>query len=173
MKIPRDPIARLLLAAGMIILLGAVLPGFIGNFPLVKLLITLLVAWLAWQMAGKESGHTAFFSSERRHVSDMAGEKKGALRYVFSSAALDLTDSGALPERLNIQAAFSSVSVRLPVDASIAIHASGAFCSISMPGGESVVLGEQTVHCGSQDPSAPRLAIELSCAFGSVAMRMG
>lgn len=176
MKIPTDPIKRTILAVCALILLCAVLRW---SFPLLKVLIALAVAAAAWHFAGseKENTHTSFFSSEHFRFSGVneTREENGVhiRRCVFSSASLDLTDSSLLPEKFELQNAFSSLSVRLPVDANITIHASGAFCSISLPGRQSVIFGENTVHCGSQDPSAPRLYIDLSCAFSAASFRMG
>lgn len=177
MKIPADPLKRAILAVCALILLCAVLRW---SFPLLKVLIALAVAALAWHFASDapRETHTSFFSSERFRFARGINEEREEngvhiRRYVFSSASLDLTDSSRLPEKLELQNAFSSLSVRLPVDANITIHASGAFCSIALPGRESVIFGENTVHCGSQDLSAPRLYIDLSCAFSAVSFRMG
>ena len=177
MKIPADPIKRTILAVCALILLCAVLRW---SFPLIKVLIALAVAAAAWRFASSEpeSKHTSVFGSERfsfaRGIHETREENGVHIRrYVFSSASIDLTDSSLLPEKIELQNAFSSLSVRLPVDANITIHASGAFCSISLPGRQSVVFGENTVHCGSQDPSAPRLYIDLSCAFSAASFRMG
>ena len=177
MKLPTDPLKRAILAVCAVILLAAVLNW---RFPIVKLLIALAVAALAWRFAGEssEENHTSFFSNERFSFSGgihESREENGVhiRRYVFSNASLDLTDSSLLPERIELQNAFSNLSVRLPVDANITIHASGAFCSISLPGRQSVLFGENTVRCGSQDASAPRLTINLSCAFSSASLKMG
>lgn len=161
MRIPGDLRRRLLLAAAILLLLSAFSSWTI---PVVKLLIALAVAFLAWHSA---DGASDSASSE-------TDSKSGRLcRYAFSSAALDLTDSSSLPKRLTLQSAFSSVSVRLPVDAAITVRAAGAFCSVSMPGRQSMLIGEQNFRCGSQDPNAPKLHITVSCAFSSISLRMG
>lgn len=180
MKIPTDPIKRTILAVCALILLCAVLRW---SFPLLKVLIALAVAAAAWHFTGDEKDEaketrTSFFSSERFRFGNGINETREEngvhiRRYVFSGASIDLTDSASLPEKIELQNAFSSISVRLPVDASITIHASGAFCAISLPGRQSVIFGENTVHCGSQDPNAPRLYIDLSCAFSAANLKMG
>lgn len=177
MKIPADPVKRTLLAVCALILLCAVLRW---SSLALKLLIALAVAALAWRYANDDptEKHTSFFGSERfrfaKGIHEIREENGVHIRrYVFSSASLDLTDTAYLPEKIELQNAFSSLFVRLPVDANITIHASGAFCSISLPGRQNVIFGENIVHCGSQDPSAPRLYIDLSCAFSSVSLKMG
>ena len=177
MKIPTDPIKQAILAACALILICALLRWTV---PLMKLVIALAVAAAAWRFAGGESGenHSSSFGSGRfrfaRGINETREENGVHIRRcVFSSASIDLTDAAALPERIELQSAFSSLSVRLPVDASITLHASGAFCSIALPGGQNVVFGENTVRCGSQDPNAPRLRIDAECAFSSARFIMG
>lgn len=177
MKIPSDPKMRLLLIVCALILLNLLLNW---SFPILKIIITLAVAALAWNFADEqsESRHNAFFSNGKFSFKGTVHEEREEngvkiLRYVFSNASVDLTDSSLLPDRIEIQSAFSNVSVRLPVDASITVHASGAFCSISLPGRQNVIFGENTVHCGTQDPNAPRLYIDLSCAFSSASFKLG
>ena len=177
MKIPSDPRSRILLAVAAFILLSVLLSW---TMPILKLLIALGVAWLAWNTSNQEQTErrSAFFSSDSFRASGFSAsdaEESGCrvCRYVLSNASLDLTDSSSLPDRMEIQSAFSSVSIRLPVDANITLHASGAFCSISMPGCQSTVFGERTCHCGTQDPLAPRLHIDVASAFASVSFHMG
>ncbi len=169
MRIPQSPRQRLLLAICVLLLLSA-LPSF--GATLIKLVIALAVAAVAWHAAGlrqKEDSAGAAHTVQNH----AAGHSGSVHRCVFSSDVIDLTDSSLLPERIELQAAFASVSVRLPVDAAVTLHASGAFCSITMPGAQCIALGERTVQCGTQDPSAPRLYIDASCAFGSLSFRMG
>ena len=168
MKIPTDPIKRTILAVCLLILLCGVLRW---SFPILKILIALAVVALAWHFSGDQPGEESGASGVIHDTIKENGIEKR--RHVFSSASIDLTDASLLPERIEIQCAFSSLAIRLPVDANITIHASGAFCSISLPGRQSVLFGENTVRCGSQDPLAPRLFIDLSCAFSAASLRMG
>ena len=177
MKIPYDPKLRRLLVVCALILLNLVVNW---SFPHLKIIITRAVAALAWNYADNKQSdsHNSFFSNEQFRFNGVVHEEREEngvkiLRYVFSNAAIDLTDSSMLPDRIELQSAFSNVSVRLPVDASITVHASGAFCSISLPGRQNVIFGENTVHCGTQDPNAPRLHIDLSCAFGAASFKLG
>ena len=168
MKIPTDPVKRTILAVCLLILLCGVLRW---SFPILKILIALAVVALAWHFSGDQPDPKNSSSGVVHNTPNENGIEKR--RHVFSSASIDLTDASLLPEKIELQAAFSSLCVRLPVDASITIHASGAFCSISLPGRQNVLFGESTVRCGSQDPLAPRLFIDLSCAFSAASLRMG
>ena len=167
----------LLAAAAALLLLNLILPV---RIPWLKILITLGVAWAAWNWAdpGKNCGHTAFFSNDTFRLTRRVNEQREengvrVCRYVFSSAILDLTDSAALPERIEIQSAFSSVSVRMPVDVSITLHSSSAFSSVSIPGQKNIVFGETTCQCGTQDSNAPRIRLDANCAFSSISFTMG
>lgn len=177
MNLHRKLKGGLLAAAVALLLVNLILPF---RIPLLKILITLGVAWAAWQWADPDKPHSrnAVFANERFRFSRGVNEERDengtrVCRYVFSNAVLDLTDSSALPERIEIQAAFSNAVVRLPVDAAVTLHTSGAFCSISAPGQQNTVFGENTCQCGTQDPNAPRLYVEASCAFGSLSFKMG
>jgi len=169
MKLPTDPVKRILLAACALILLFSILRW---SFPLLKILITLAVIFIAWHYTGEdEEKKPVSFSG----IVNETREENGVhiRRNVFSRSVLDLTDSSTLPEKIELQSAFSILTVRLPVDAKITLHASGAFCSISLPDRQSILFGENTVHCGSKDSNAPRIHIDLNCAFSSVSFRMG
>ena len=155
---------RVLAIIGILILLGAVLRL---NIPLVRILITLGVAWAALNLTGGKQRSFSGISDDHQ-----SGPVR-TCRYVFSGAVIDLTDSGALPEKVILQTTLSGVTVRLPVDAASVIHASCSLGSISIPGCQNIVLGEGTAHCGSQDPNAPRVFIDASCALGSVTFEMG
>lgn len=137
------------------------------KIPVFKLLITLVVAWSAWRLTG--DSHRAW----NRVSYDRPSDAARIYRYAFSNAALDLTDSDALPEKLYIQAALSGVTIRLPVDVSTIVHARGALCSVSIPGRQNLVLGEADFSCGTRDPHSPRLFVDVSCALGSVAFELG
>ncbi len=171
MKIPSDRTARILLVAAVLVLLIAL---FSGGLPLLKFALIALVVVLAWNMADQPAGHSAFFSNDTWQFSgDEEHPGSRSCHYAFSNALLDLTDSSYLPERLDIHASFSSVVIRLPVDANITVHASCAFGEIVIPQQQGVVFGSQTAHCGSRDVNAPRLRIDVNCAFGAVKLRMG
>ena len=177
MKIPTDPVKRLMLAVCALLLVCAVLRW---SLPILKILLALVVTLAAWLLADDSPKGKNASSSASKHFSHFGGiseiREEGGVqirRHVLSSAVLDLTDCSLLSETIEMQCAFSSVSVHLPVDANIALHASGAFCSVALPDGQSVLFGENTVHCGSQDVSAPRLRIELQCVFSSVSFKMG
>ena len=127
MNLHRKLKVGLLAAAVALLLVNLILPF---RIPLLKILITLGVAWAAWQWADpdKPHSHNAVFANERFRFSRGVNEERDengtrVCRYVFSNAVLDLTDSSALPERIEIQAAFSNAvycSMALPLTASIA-----------------------------------------------------
>ncbi len=168
MKIPSDPLKRTLLSICLLILLFSVLKW---SFPILKIFIALAVAVLAWHCSGDSSNEKTGVCSGIHEIREENGVH--IRRHVFSSASLDLTDASLLPEKIELQCAFSSLFIRLPVDANITLHASGAFCSIKLPGQSNILFGENTVRCGSQDPLAPCLFIDLNCAFSSARFRMG
>ena len=164
MRSYHEPAIRLLALIGILILLAAILSL---NIPFFKILITLGVAWAALTFADIGELSLRGISDDQMHGS------LRTCRYVFSRAVIDLTDSSALPEKMILQTALSGVTVRLPVDVSSVIHASGALCSISIPGHRNIVLGESEALCGPQDPNAPRIYIDASCALGAITFEIG
>lgn len=164
MKLNHDSAVKIIALIGILILAGAILPL---NIPVFKILVTLGVAWAAFHLA--DMGRNGF-----RGISD--DHQSGPVRTincVFSGAVIDLTDSGALPEKVVLNALLSGMTVRLPVDAAIVLHISSALNSVSIPGHQKIVLGDSTVECGSRDPNAPRLFINASCALGSLNFELG
>lgn len=164
MKLNRNPAALALACIGILILAGALLPL---NIPFGKILITLAVAWAAFSLT---TGENRGF---RGICEDRTNGTARTVNCVFSGTTVDLTDSGALPEKVVLNAAFSGVTVRLPVDVAAVLHVSCALGSVSVPGHQKIVLGDSTVECGSRDPNAPRLFINASCALGSVSFELG
>ncbi len=161
MNFNRNTGVRLVIIAGTILLVCAILPW---RMPIFKILIALAVAWIAL--------NTGENAKERRGVRHETDDLRN-FRYVCSSATVNLTDSGALPDRVEIDAVFSHVAVRLPVDVNVTVHVNSAFSSTNLPDSQNVLLGESTCHCGTQDPSAPRLSVHVNTVMSSLDFRMG
>lgn len=160
------------LEIALIIVLIARVMAFTTTVMLLKLLIALGVAWAAWRRTGKRAAD----SHEDSHAdvndkTDADGTRNCS--YAFTDTVLDLTDVELLPERVKLSCAFSSVSVRLPVDAAVTIRSNGTFCCISAPGQKDMILGKSICYCGTKDDNAPRLLIDANCAFGSLEFMRG
>lgn len=162
------PVLTILL--GILLLLNAVLPW---NIPIWKALIALFLIWLGFGMfggSGEGEKEVALFTCRTKVEAD---GKDREYTHAFCSADINLTDLEQIPKRLAFNAVFSSVRLRLPVDANIHIHACGAFCSVNLPGGQNLAFGEEDCDCGSRDANAPAMRVDINCVFGTVHCVMG
>ncbi len=166
MRINEHTIKWILRAIAVIVIINLIPWGFVF-----KILLILGVIWLALNL--NQSAPAAPVDEQEPVTARPAEDDRFTRRFICTSGVIDLTDSSRLPDHLTVQATLSSVTVRLPVDAGITVHTSGALCSVSLPNRQNIVAGKSTHHCGTQDPRAPRLYIECDCLLSSVRFEMG
>ena len=169
-SINRQWVIRLLIGALILSLAGNLLPG---NIPVLRILITLAVAYIAFRMPDSEESAPRPDAGVAVSTTQSEDGRRRTHSCAFARSFIDLTDSGSLPEQVSINSSFSSTTVRLPVDANITVKSSCAFSGVSVPGRPSMVIGSSTCHLGTQDANAPCLTIRISCAFSSVRLVMG